>query len=799
MRVDQLLNDGWKALPRPPEGFAAPEFDDSGWEAVRLPHTNLELPLDNFDPASFQFVTGYRKALTFDPAWAGHRVFLVFEAVMARAQVWVDGQLVAVHDGGYTPFEAEVPREALARGRATVAVAADAREHPGVPPFGHAVDYLTYGGIYREVHLEVRPARYLDTLTLETPDPADGHPRVRGTVWLDGPRDENLPPLVGTVRVRDRTTGREWAYGAIGWAPGASDSPFDLEVPGATPWDLDTPVLYDLVVETDGDRITRTFGFRQADFRPEGFFLNGRPVKLRGLNRHQSYPAVGYALPARAQAADADLVKVTLGCNMVRSSHYPPSRHFLDRCDQIGLLVFEEIPGWQHIGGPEWKAVALRNVEEMVLRDRHRPSVVLWGVRINESADDDEFYRDTNARARALDPTRPTGGVRNFAGSRLLEDVYTYNDFVHAGTNRALEPRGKVARRRVPYLVTEHNGHMFPTKKTDPEGRRTEHALRHARVQNAAAADPEVAGALGWCLADYGTHADFGSGDQICHHGVVDQFRCPKPAADFYASQRAAPPFGRISSRMAIGDHDGAVLKALWVFANSAEVRVFHGDRLVGTFLPDRRTYPALPHPPVAVDDLIGSSVEAEPGLSKADARWVKAFLLAYQRKGGLPGLRFLLPLFWVMVRRGWTTTDVYNLYTRHVAGWGAGSRTLRFEGWTAGTKEWEQTLGPTHAARLELTVDAPLLEEDGCWDVVRAEARLLDTHGNEVWYGSPPVELTVDGPLRILGPAARPLAGGSTAWWLGTTGQGGPAVLTVRTDRLRSAPVTVEVRVRGA
>lgn len=720
-------------------------------------------------------------------------MFLVFEAVMARAEVWVDGVCLAEHRGGYTPFEVEVPSDLVARGTVALAVAADADEDPGIPPFGHAVDYLTYGGIYREVHLEVRPSRYLEGATVETPAAPHGH-RVRGRLFLDG-RWEGTAPLAGSVGVWDRSLGVEVARGEVRWEPGAAEALYDIEVPGARLWDLDSPALYDLVIEAVEDRLVRTFGFRQAEFRPEGFFLNGRPVKLRGLNRHQSWPVVGYAMPRRAQAADADLVKTTLGCNVVRSSHYPASRHFLDRCDEIGLLVFEEIPGWQHIGGPEWKQVALANVEEMVIRDRHRPSVILWGVRINESADDDAFYQATNALARRLDPSRPTGGVRNFAGSHLFEDVYTYNDFVHAGTNRALETRGKIAQKRVPYLVTEHNGHMFPTKKTDPEARRVEHALRHARVQNQAAADPQVSGALGWCLADYATHADFGSGDQICHHGVVDHFRCFKPAGAFYASQREDRPFGQVVSRLAIGDHDAAVLKALWVFTNSAEVRVFQGNRYVKTFT-GSRDFSALPHPPVLVDDLIGSAVEDEPGLTKAQAKTVKAFLQAYQRKGGMPSLRYLVPMLGVMARKKWTTTHVYDLYTRHVAGWGAGARSYRFEGWTGDQKEWVQTLGPTHAARLELTVDAATLTDGPTWDVVRAEVRLVDTRGNEVWYGATPVTLEVDGPLQLQGPACRPLLGGSTAFWLATTGVPGKAVIRAKAREFTAEPVEVEVQI---
>jgi len=125
---------------------------------------------------------------------------------------------------------------------------------------------------------------------------------------------------------------------------------------GLALWELDSPALYvarvTLNTSAGSDQHSTRFGFRTARFTTEGFFLNGKPLKIRGLNRHQSYPYVGYAMGQRAQAKDADVMKDVLKCNLVRTSHYPQSTYFLDRCDEIGLLVFEEIPGWQHMRWP---------------------------------------------------------------------------------------------------------------------------------------------------------------------------------------------------------------------------------------------------------------------------------------------------------------------------------------------------------------------------------------------------------------------------------------------------------------
>src|SRR5208337_3291964 len=119
-------------------------------------------------------------------------------------------------------------------------------------------------------------------------------------------------------------------------------------------WDLRSPKLYRVEVRLyEGgaliDNDTRRIGFREARFTPQGFSLNGTVVKLRGLDRHQTFPWVGQAMPGRVQRQDAIILRKNLRCNIVRTSHYPQSRHFLDACDEIGLLVLEEIPGWQHI------------------------------------------------------------------------------------------------------------------------------------------------------------------------------------------------------------------------------------------------------------------------------------------------------------------------------------------------------------------------------------------------------------------------------------------------------------------
>ena len=234
----------------------------------------------------------------------------------------------------------------------------------------------------------------------------------------------------------------------------------------------------------------------------------------------------------------------------------------------------------------------------MIVRDRNHPSIVAWGVRINESRDDTRFYTATNALARELDPTRPTSGVRGFDNpeSEYLEDVFAFNDF----SNGVMEPR------QTPYLITEFAGHMLPTKAWDSDERQLAHALLHANIQNAQMGMQNVSGALGWCAFDYNTHKDFGSGDRIDYHGVMSIFRLPKYAAYFYESQQspARRPVLKAATLWSMGDRDGSGNDPLYVFSNCERITVTIGDEFYGTFTPAYDEFPHLTYPPFKVTGL---------------------------------------------------------------------------------------------------------------------------------------------------------------------------------------------------
>jgi beta-galactosidase len=585
------LNHNWLFSDKTAANGHSASFDDRKFVRVTIPHTNKMLPWHGFDDKDYQFVSLYRRHFATPPGSNGHRVFVDFGGVMTAAKVSINGHNLGEYRGGYTPFSFELTQHLNARGENVIAVEVDSTERKDIPPFGGDIDYLTFGGIYREVALRVVPQTFIENIFAKPVDVLTNDRRLDVQCFLNR---KGTPggPLKVTAELRDGGRVVATQSGEVGSADTVNLSLRNL---GAIElWELDRPKLYDVSVKLfEGERAVDEYqsriGFREAKFTPDGFILNGKHLKLRGLNRHQTYPFVGQAMPARVQRRDAWILKKELKCNIVRTSHYPQSPHFLDACDELGLMVLEEIPGWQHVGDEQWKDLSVHYVDSMIRRDWNHPSIIIWGVRVNESGDYHDFYTKTNNLARELDNSRPTGGVRYKYDSEKLEDVFTMNDFQIP----LRKPNHSL------YLNTEFIGHMYPTKRNDNVERVTEHAMRHARVHDQLASEKGYAGGLGWCAFDYNTHANFCSTDRICYHGVADIFRISKPAGGFYKSQ--CDPKEEVVLEPAFdwsrGDRNETFTVAM-VSSNCDNVKMYIADRLVADLKPDRETFPHLKYPP---------------------------------------------------------------------------------------------------------------------------------------------------------------------------------------------------------
>ena len=595
------MNRKWRYSRSLVEDGHARDFDDAEFERIVIPHTNVRLPWHGFDEKTYEFVSLYRRRFKLPSEARGKRVFVDFEGVMTASTVWINGVRLGEYKGGYTPFSFELTSHLDFDGENLLAVDVDSTERPDIPPFGYEIDYLTFGGIYREVSLRVVPATFIENIFVRPKNALTASPGLDVDCFVQH-LEASQDALTIEIELLDGERVLAKASHALPSAGPASEPlAYTVHVEGLSGirlWNLEERNLYSTRVRLRRgtqllDEDSRRFGFREVQFTDHGFELNGKIIKLRGLDRHQTFPFVGQAMPGRAQRRDAQILRQRLKCNIVRTSHYPQSRHFLDACDELGLLVLEEIPGWQHIGDEVWKQISIDNVRRMIRRDWNHPSIILWGVRINESRDDHDFYTRTNALAHQLDPTRQTGGIRNFQESEFLEDVFTVNDF-----GFPLKPPNHSR-----YLNTEFVGHTYPTKTIDQVERLTEHTLRHARIHDQLASNPQYAGGIGWCAFDYNTHGNFGSGDRICYHGVTDIFREPKPAAGFYRSQ--CDPAEEVvlepAFHWARGDASVGFSNAV-VCSNCDHIKVFIDDKLVAEMDPDRKQFAHLQYAPFVLE-----------------------------------------------------------------------------------------------------------------------------------------------------------------------------------------------------
>jgi beta-galactosidase len=617
------LDQGWLFGGVLDQRALEPDFDDTSFSRINIPHCATPLSWQDWKWENWQQVWCYRRYFQRPAALGGLRWFLEFDGVMVGAEPVLNGNRFPKHLGGYLPFQHEIT-DAIRDGENVLAVAVDSR-WSNVPPQGSPkgpprVDYLEAGGIHRSVRLRAVPSVFISDVF------------VKASQVLEPSRTADIVCTIDAATVPE---GPIRLYAEVGdgiRVLSRSEQAIRIEKPGTTAatlrisglekiklWDVDAPNLYSVVTTlTIGGKPVHDYqvrtGFREARFERDGFYLNGRRLQIFGLNRHEIYPYAGFAMPSRVKRRDAHILKREFNCNFVRCSHYPQSPAFLDACDELGLLVWQEVPGWGYLGDDAWKELLVRDAHDMIMRDRNRPSIVIWGTRANESANDEELYRRTRAEARALDGTRPTSGSMT-SGSRKTwetewhEDVFAFDDY-HTAQDGSVGIDGPAGER--PYMLAEAVGQFnyvrrkgfdsYYRRGTDAETQKLQ-ALRHAQAHNKAGANRRICGVVAWCGFEYSSPVN--SYRMVKYPGVADVFRIPKLGASFYMAQcdpRTRPviepdfywDFGPQTPR-------GPGLNAA-IFSNCERLELFVAGKHHSTLRPDTFRFSHLKHPPFFAD-----------------------------------------------------------------------------------------------------------------------------------------------------------------------------------------------------
>jgi beta-galactosidase len=608
------LNQDWLFGGQYVPGAEGPAYPETGFVDVTLPHIVTDLSWGDWDPTAWEAIWIYRKHLDGSLADGG-RVFVDFQGAMTSAKVYLGGVQISEHRGGYLPWSIELTPN-LAPGDNVLAVVVDARwvdvPPDGAPGGASAVDYLQPGGIYRDVALRITPQVCVHDLFAKPIDVLSPDPGVEVEFTIDAAVVPSGPVTVTATLLDDGTQLGSATGTATVAAAGVTVAAATITgIGNVTLWSPDTPKLYQVngTVVADGvaHTVQVTTGFREATFELDGFYLNGKRLEIFGLNRHQLFPYTGMAGAERLQRRDAELLKNELNCNMVRCSHYPQSPHFLDACDELGLMVWEEPPGWQYVGDAAFQEIVVENVQDMVVRDRNRPSVIVWATRLNETANYTSLYATTRELAYSLDGSRQTTGAMDVQStSGWTEDVFAYDDYHSANGNAILEPPVS----GVPYMVSEAVGALDGAplyRWVDTGATLAIQARMHAEVHDIAQSKSAYAGLLGWAGIDY---ASLSGGNRIWHNvkwpGVLDTFRVPKLGAAIYQSQvdpttKAVilPVFFWDFGPLSPANGPGA---GTMIATNCERLEMYVGGAHFATATPDTADYGSLAYPPAVVD-----------------------------------------------------------------------------------------------------------------------------------------------------------------------------------------------------
>lgn len=591
--VSGNFNQDWKfhRFERESDEVAADRVPSAQWQSVTLPHTARIEPRIVND--QWQGIALYRKEFTAEPSWRGKRVWLRFDAAMNIARVSVNGKEMLTHLGGYLPFVVDLSSRLHFDKPNVVTVWLDNRDNALTGPKAmHVLDFNMYGGLYRDATLIVKePLHITDEMLADqvagggvfATYPEVSRERARVAVKTQVRNDSQAP---ATFRV----TQTLWRDGKQASAATSQelklkratsvDVNIDLQVMQPELWSPHSPALYDLVsaVEVDGkvidERRTRV-GIRRIEFDGLKLKINGEPMFLRGVNRHQEYPYVGYAISRAAEYRDARRIKEA-GFDLVRLSHYPHSPYFMAAADELGLVLLNSVLGWQFYNeDPRFGKQVVQTCRDLVRRDRNHASSMLWECSLNETQMPQALVQEFH---RAVHEEYP--GDQAFSAGWQNDG---YDIYIQARQHRVqhYEPPDR------PYLVSEYGdweyyalnagfnqqawANLQPDARTSRqllsagEARLLQQATNNQEAHNDNFNVPAFADAY-WAMFDYNR----GYAEDLEASGPMTLDRVPKFSYYLFRTQRDA---GQRSPLYSSGPE--VLIASYWQPDSSTDVRVY--------------------------------------------------------------------------------------------------------------------------------------------------------------------------------------------------------------------------------
>ena len=637
-RVNIDFNPGWKYTQGDVSGAQATTFVDGSWASVVLPHnTQYVTPEAN---SAYNGISWYRKHFTVDNAYQGKKIFLQLGAAMQTADVYLNGNLVGHHDGGYMEFTIDITSAVVFGADNVVAVKINTSINANWAPGGSWVDFQFWGGLYRDALLYVTDKLHVTDAVFANKVAGGGvfvtYPTVSAGIAVvsvkTNVKNENTAPAVCTV-VSELVD----ALGNIAQSAMSTltigvnaDSSVSQSMSVSTPhlWNPGSPYLYTLhttVINgtTPVDYYKTRIGIRSIQWtRDNGILINGQSFKVQGIDAHQEIFGLGNAMPKRAIYYEVKRIREA-GMQFIRGAHYPHNPAFYDACDEFGILVENAMTGWQcYNATTTFDNNTHKEIQDMIRRDRNHACIAVWETQLNESLYTTAWADASNTLAHAESAYMTTCGTAAGNWSNMSNVVSTPWDVMLAASQHGIRSNTVTIE---PVIIGEYGdwdyGGTSSTSRVAREG--TEAALQ-VQVNNIYESIHNNRSCVWYSADGYWQLADYNG--SLC--GIIDMYRIPKPSYYFFQSQRdpalvfpnaGTGPMVYIANRWTATS--GTTVK---VFSNCQTVSLYVNNVLIATRSPDNDANSVnVLHPPftfqnvtfasgvIRADGLIGTTVVA--------------------------------------------------------------------------------------------------------------------------------------------------------------------------------------------
>lgn len=640
------MNVAWRLLKGDVKGAETVDFDDSSWSVVSLPNGIETIPDEASGCTNYQGVAWYRKHFDTSQIDRSQKVFLHFEGIMGKSKIYFNGELLKTQYGGYLPVSVDVSALIKWGDKNLIAVCADNSNDPLYPPgkVQEHLDFTYFGGIYRDCWLITHADTYITDPNFEDKKASGGLliafdkvSEVSSDILLRlHLRNDNSKSFKGNVEfaIRDKNNNQVHQFQKSVSFKKEIDINSTVKINNPKLWSPQDPHLYYIDIRLKNkegeivDGYTQRFGIRSIEFKGgEGFWLNGKPYHepLVGGNRHQDYALVGNAVSNNAHWRDAKKMR-DAGFRLVRNAHYPQDPAFMDACDELGLFVIVNTPGWQFWNeDPIFEQRVYKDIRNMVRRDRNHASIWLWEPILNETWYPDHFAKKTKDIVKEEFPYKNSYSAsdQRAHGSEHFDIHFAHTDLADSDdANRDISSDKTYFTREWGDNVDDWSSHNSTSRAARGWGE----VPMLVQAQHYAAEDfpystldvlylawnkrkQAMGGAL-WHTFDHqrGYHPD------PFYGGIMDIYRQPKTSFYMFQSQQAP---GSINGRDTVGGivhiaHEMTPFspKDVVVYSNCDEVRLrFTSDGELHTWKRDKSSL-GMKHPPIVFKDIYDFMVD---------------------------------------------------------------------------------------------------------------------------------------------------------------------------------------------